>query len=581
MKTQNRRLLLLLLSVFLSVSACSDYDNANGDISATPVITQALPQNNTVSDSSHLEQAVGSYDDNLSADQDKHEKDNDEQGNDDQEENLYTYTGYLDVHPYSAEDNPMYDYDGDGLVDRIYKQYDSISGNSTFYLRFSNGSELILADTNLGIGYKTEVADITGDGVNEILFEQFSISTKCQNLHITVFTLRNGSYEPMDIPYYGDASVADEVGWMLYLPITVTKINPGMVSIYQPDSGYQGFITTQIYTYENGETYDEMDHLSFPDSDGIIQNIQISEMRLIDTGDPGRKALLLRSYLGDKWCGKSVDWKLEYLEAKWQITELYQADPIRVPLGTEFKTDLNNDRSEDTVLYDTRVEQVNGYDYEMPFLVINGTEYGYQHLEEQLGVYMSTCSKLGYYIVDLDTADGYSEIAILDEGPSDDWVTYFLRYTSDDLIYCGSVTDFPDTMSFYTYGDGSVTAKKRLDILQTWWAPATWRLNADSVLEEQISDIYYPFGQTEDDERTNYAKTELALFKEPDKKSETVIIEKGEKLYLTATDNRNWVQITSDSGMDGWFYLQDDYEVTLPTGEARIGDVVTYLNMAD
>jgi hypothetical protein len=558
-----------MLSILLSVSACSPGKlNENSDV--TPEITQTLPQKDTVTDIPLLEQEG----------QSELSEENSESIYD-QDEGFYSYTGYLDIHPVFAKDNPKYDYDGDGLLDRVYKQYDSDTGNNIFYLRFGNGSELLLSDVTWGIFFKTETAELTGDGVNEILFEQFSTSTKCANLYVTVFTLRDGSYEPMDIPYYGEPTTINEVDRMLYIPIIVTKINPEMVSISQPDSGYQGFITTRTYTYSSGETDNEMDHLSFPDSDGIVERIQASEMRLVDTGDNGRKAFLLRSYLGDKWCAKSVDWKLEYLEGKWKITDIYQADPIRVALGTEFKADLNSDNTEDTVLYGTRIEQENGYDYDMPFLEINGTEYDHQYLEEHFGVYMTTCSQIGYYIVDLDTADAYREIAILDEGLSDDWNTHFFRYTGKELVYCGAVTDFPDTLSFYAFGDGSLTAQKRLSILQTWWAPATWKLDENSVLEEQISDIYYPFSEVEDENRINYAQEDLTLFQEPDEKSETVTVKKGEKLQLTATDNKNWVQITSESGTTGWFFLHDGYEVTLPTGEARIGDIVTYLNMAD
>jgi uncharacterized protein YgiM (DUF1202 family) len=42
------------------------------------------------------------------------------------------------------------------------------------------------------------------------------------------------------------------------------------------------------------------------------------------------------------------------------------------------------------------------------------------------------------------------------------------------------------------------------------------------------------------------------------------MIMKGKKLYLTATDDKNWIQISDDKEHQGWIYLHDGYEITLP-----------------
>lgn len=261
--------------------------------------------------------------------------------------------------------------------------------------------------------------------------------------------------------------------------------------------------------------------------------------------------------------------------------ELSGDSPVRVDIGTEFTTDLNGDSKDDTVYYGFQSVMDNGFEYEMPLLRINGTEYDYKYLEDKFGVYVVSASDIGYYIMDIDTSDACLEIAILDMGPSNDPVTQFFRYDGKDPVYCGYVTDFPDNPTFSASGDGSITASRRLSILQTWWAPATWKLNAEGVLEEQISDIYYPYQYATDESNTNHALSDLELYQEPDKNSASVTVKKGEVIRLTATDNLNWVQITSDDGTKGWFYLHDLDDVILPTGEYKIGDIVTYLNQAD
>ncbi len=495
-------------------------------------------------------------------------------------DNLYNYTGYLDIHPVFAQGNPRKDYDGDGLLDRVYKKYDSNSNTSSFHLHFGKGTNLLLSDRELGMFYRTEAADLTGDGVKEIMFEQSSMSTKSTNLYLTIYTLKSDGYETMDVPFYSD-HMNGEFDHMLYLPLIMKKIDDTTVSIYQPDCNYHGIITAQNYAYDNGDKFDEMEHLYFSEIEGVEVLYQGSTMELMDTEDGERKAILLQAYLGDKWCIKSVFWTLEYLQGEWRITKLSQPDPIRIKLGVEFKADLNGDQLEDEVSYHTELRQENGLDYKVPLLKVNGTRYDYKYLAETFGVNLSDCSNDGYYIIDLDASDPYREIAILDEGSSEDPVTHFFRYDKEGLIYCGNVTDLPTNIRFFNSGRGTVTARKRLNILQTWFAYAYWERNANGFLEEQVADRYYPEQYETEGSRTNYARMELLLFRLPDKKSGVVSIKKGERLRLTATDNKNWIEITCESGTVGWFYLHDGNKVTLPKGEYKVSDILTYLNMAD
>ncbi len=494
----------------------------------------------------------------------------------------YEYTGYLDIHPRYAEGNPRADYDGDGLLDRVYRQYDSDTQEASFYLYFGSGTKLLLTDAGQGIFFKTETAELTGDGEKEILFEQFSTSTKCVNLYLSVYTKKNGIYERMEIPYYGEPDVNGRVDGMLYLPLIMKKAGDSRVSVYQPDSGYETLITTEIYTYDSGETDNEMEHLYYPNTEGILQSYQASEMQLADTGEGNKKAFLLRSYLGDKWCAKSVSWKLEYNEGQWKITDMYTADPVRMEIGEEACLDLDGDKLADTVTYriETYQNNDNGFDYQVPNLMINGTEYDYQYLEDKFGVSLADCSRIGYYILDLVAGDSCRELAILDEGLSSDPVTYIFRYTGKELLYCGSVTGFPSNTAFSTDGNGNITASKRLHILQTWWTSAVWKLNDEDYLEEEPRDFYYTYYKGLGD-HINYAQKELELFQKPDKNSGSVMVKKGEALILTATDDKNWIEVTTENGTVGWFYLHDGYEVTLPAGEANLSDILLYLNMAD
>ena len=48
-----------------------------------------------------------------------------------------------------------------------------------------------------------------------------------------------------------------------------------------------------------------------------------------------------------------------------------------------------------------------------------------------------------FYVTDINAYDDSLEIAVLDDGPSGDYVTYFYRYDGNTLEFAGEVTGFP------------------------------------------------------------------------------------------------------------------------------------------
>lgn len=82
------------------------------------------------------------------------------------------YTGWLDECTTwtDYEDFLDQDYDGDGVIDRVYKEVisDNEDGDSNYRIAFGNGDELTI--TGIGTGFpKMQGIDLTGDGVNEIV----------------------------------------------------------------------------------------------------------------------------------------------------------------------------------------------------------------------------------------------------------------------------------------------------------------------------------------------------------------------------------------------------------------------------
>lgn len=93
--------------------------------------------------------------------------------------------------------------------------------------------------------------------------------------------------------------------------------------------------------------------------------------------------------------------------------------------------------------------------------------------------------------VDLDSADGYVELAVLEDGQSADYYTNFIRFDGEEAVYLGRVPGligdtgyFPVTVN----GDGSVSASILSGVLQNWAFAADYVLT-DSGLKLSLIHI--------------------------------------------------------------------------------------------
>lgn len=85
------------------------------------------------------------------------------------------YTGFLDKHPSYCVDNPRMDYDGDGILDRVYREHLLINDGTSndAYLMLGNGKTITLAKDMWGHKMQTRAIDMSKDGINDICFVQY------------------------------------------------------------------------------------------------------------------------------------------------------------------------------------------------------------------------------------------------------------------------------------------------------------------------------------------------------------------------------------------------------------------------
>ena len=216
-----------------------------------------------------------------------------------------------------------------------------------------------------------------------------------------------------------------------------------------------------------------------------------------------------------------------------------------------------------------------------PQLTINGKVYDAEALGK-IGIYMCADSMGEWYLVDLDSTDSYKELAIYDNGPSDDPITFFLRFDGKKLIHCGCVPDNPSNSSFKVNGDKTVNSCLRLGILQTWYTETVFRLNASNQLEEVPRELYHPYVNAMWRGGETYLKVNCKFFETMDASSDTVEFSQGEEVYFTATDDKNWVQVRTQDGKVGWFYMEDYQTVKIADADNYyVLDLFSYLCYAD
>lgn len=127
------------------------------------------------------------------------------------------YDGFADLHPSFNANNPIVDYDGDGILDRVYRDY-HMSVNSEYtanaFLFLGNGKNLLLGSDLWGEDFKTEGADFTGNGSNDICFIQYTLGPKYDEYEISIFEYRDGEYVMANLPEgrYSSVTVGDGSG---------------------------------------------------------------------------------------------------------------------------------------------------------------------------------------------------------------------------------------------------------------------------------------------------------------------------------------------------------------------------------
>lgn len=247
------------------------------------------------------------------------------------------------------------------------------------------------------------------------------------------------------------------------------------------------------------------------------------------------------------------------LQTLKKAEEAYQREhpyPKEYALSDKVKEDLDGDGTEEEIRYS--LKEVGEQGEYSGRLIIDGQEYKLEDynitLENPLGDVFYVTDIAGW----LDEEKGL-EIAVLDNGPSDDPVTHFFAY-KEELYYIGSVPGFPfKKKSGYNGFTTNMNVKGTicLDMPHTCYGYSYWWYDTDNrkLVEEEPG--YYSLVP----EGSHQLYEDLTVYQYTDEKGLKTIIPAQEKVFFMEvymeTEKEGWVLVKGKDGSKGYIHVVD------------------------
>ena len=223
---------------------------------------------------------------------------------------------------------------------------------------------------------------------------------------------------------------------------------------------------------------------------------------------------------------------LSFCHASESFSQIKEKPPIVTKI---IDVDLNGDKRNEYLIF-CCYKLFNSYSYSRFVLEIN------KDMIVQPGDNLDG----NFRIVDIDSNDKYTEIAIPESGPSDDYATHFFCFKDNKIISMGKL---PGTYILNIDGSGIIKTRKRGEILCTWFFPAQYKLDENHCLqlvEEEIYEMY---------QRVTLKDT-LVLQKSPDNPQIITTLYSKDKVTIIGCDNKKWCLVETGNGLKGWFAVE-------------------------
>ncbi len=227
--------------------------------------------------------------------------------------------------------------------------------------------------------------------------------------------------------------------------------------------------------------------------------------------------------------------------------------PKKYSAGEVVYEDLDGDGNPEEILYQA---DAGG----QCLLTVNGNVYDASEEAVLMTQPMTDC----FYITNVSEEDGTLEIAVLDEGPSEDPQTCFFLYSDGTVSHMGVVPGFP--FAEYNQGIngfnncGNVLGMVRMDLIETVYLTDNWQYDHDipwisyrnlSVFRDIIP------------ARGHELYEDLPVRYSPEETASGTLIPAQEQVFFLSSDMYQWILVKGKDGSRGYMLVEDGIVVDL------------------
>lgn len=240
---------------------------------------------------------------------------------------------------------------------------------------------------------------------------------------------------------------------------------------------------------------------------------------------------------------------IKNVEASYKKKHTY---PKKGRIGKLTRVDLNGDGKQEQLCVKMNYKEKGNKESHNIAIQINGKEYRVE--SDTLSFAMP--EEKYFYITDISSTEPGLEIALLDYGASNDYVTHFFSFDKKDMNYLGSVSGFPFREFSELDGfleDGCITGTLRTDLIHTCFSYATWHYNLEKktiALQEAGNYTMVPEGAHE-------LYVDLPVYYGMSEESGTFTLSSQKKVYFIETDGIEWIKVKGKDGKAGYIKVKD------------------------
>lgn len=222
------------------------------------------------------------------------------------------------------------------------------------------------------------------------------------------------------------------------------------------------------------------------------------------------------------------------------------------------REDLNGDGAAEQIRCQVTEQEIGET---LCMIIVNGETYSANELvRSQSEGIMTNPSMDCFFISDILEGDGRLEIAVLDEGPSDDPVTYFFQY--DGTLSCiGMVPGIPFAdlnggLNGFN-GLGNIAGEATVDLIETACLQDTRWYDGSRIVDLGI--MWYDFLP----DAAHELYEDLPVRCEWEETSAPGVIPAQKEVFFLGTDRERWILVKGKDGSQGYMLVEDGNVVEL------------------